>query len=32
VVARHGGREKVLRDKLGAASFTPVPGAAAESS
>jgi len=30
VVARHGGREKVLRDRLGAASFTPVPGAMAE--
>lgn len=30
LVDRHGGREKVLRDRLGAASFTPVPGAAAE--
>ena len=26
IVAFHGGREKVLRDKLGAQSYTPVPG------
>ena len=26
IVEFHGGREKVLRDKLGAQSFTPVPG------
>jgi choline-sulfatase len=26
IVAFHGGREKVLNDKLGAQSFTPVPG------
>ncbi|MDA0652753.1 MAG: sulfatase-like hydrolase/transferase [Proteobacteria bacterium] len=31
VVELHGGRAKVLRDKLGAASFTPVPGAVAKS-
>jgi choline-sulfatase len=30
VVEFHGGREKVLRDKLGAQSYTPVPGAAAK--
>lgn len=30
VVARHGGRDKVLADKLGAQSYTPVPGAIAE--
>ena len=26
IIAFHGGREKVLRDKLGAQSYTPVPG------
>jgi choline-sulfatase len=31
IVDFHGGREKVLRDKLGAMGYTPVPGAVAKS-
>ena len=30
IVEFHGGREKVLRDKLGAHGYTPVPGAVAK--
>ena len=30
IVEFHGGREKVLRDKMGVQSFTPVPGEVAK--